>query len=587
MGVDYSKYKLALIQTGTEEGQWGDITNANIGSSSAGVYQGLEQAIGGKATITFSGATETLTLTDTSAAQNARALYLDLDGPPGGAATLNVPAIQKAYIVKNGTTGGFAVTVKVSGQTGVSVPNGSTMWLYNNGTDVVNAVTNLPAGATVDGSPISGGGGSGTVTSVDVSGGTTGLTTSGGPITTSGTVTLAGTLAAANGGTGQNNYSTGDILYASASNALSRRTIGSTGQVLTVSGGVPAWVTPSSGGSVTSVSGTGTVNGITLTGTVTTSGSLTLGGTLSGVSLSSQVTGTLPIGNGGTGSTTQSGARTNLGLGSVATLNSISLTSNVTGTLPTANGGTGSTSLTGAGIVTTGDTQTISGAKTFSSFTAAAQNYSSNTSNYGSVLSGGQYLQINFDINGTRRLDMTGSLMNISQQTIPFGDNSYSFGRNGNRWTAVWAVNGAIQTSDQRLKTNITTSDLGLSFISRLRPVSYKWIVGENVEDGFITEEIYDENNNVVRTSKIPTYSPRAGVRTHYGLISQEVKAALDAENVEDFGGWVLDNKDDPNSQQNLRYDQFISPMIKAIQELKAELDTVKAELAALKNEAP
>lgn len=57
-------------------------------------------------------------------------------------------------------------------------------------------------------------------------------------------------------------------------------------------------------GTVTSVSGTGSVNGITLTGTVTSSGSLTLGGTLSGVSLTTQVTGTLPVGNGGTGTAT-------------------------------------------------------------------------------------------------------------------------------------------------------------------------------------------------------------------------------------------------------------------------------------------
>ncbi len=56
-------------------------------------------------------------------------------------------------------------------------------------------------------------------------------------------------------------------------------------------------------GTVTSVGGTGTVNGITLTGTVTSSGSLTLGGTLSGVDLTSQVTGTLPVANGGTGVT--------------------------------------------------------------------------------------------------------------------------------------------------------------------------------------------------------------------------------------------------------------------------------------------
>lgn len=52
---------------------------------------------------------------------------------------------------------------------------------------------------------------------------------------------------------------------------------------------------------VTSVSGTGTVNGITLTGTVTSTGNLTLGGTLSGVDLTTQVTGILPVANGGTG----------------------------------------------------------------------------------------------------------------------------------------------------------------------------------------------------------------------------------------------------------------------------------------------
>jgi hypothetical protein len=62
--------------------------------------------------------------------------------------------------------------------------------------------------------------------------------------------------------------------------------------------------TSSTTGTVTSVGGTGTVNGITLSGTVTTSGNLTLGGTLSGVSLTTQVTGTLPVANGGTGNTT-------------------------------------------------------------------------------------------------------------------------------------------------------------------------------------------------------------------------------------------------------------------------------------------
>jgi len=62
--------------------------------------------------------------------------------------------------------------------------------------------------------------------------------------------------------------------------------------------------TEAGAGTVTSVGGTGTVNGITLTGTVTSSGNLTLGGTLANVDLTSQITGTLPIANGGTNLTT-------------------------------------------------------------------------------------------------------------------------------------------------------------------------------------------------------------------------------------------------------------------------------------------
>ena len=90
---------------------------------------------------------------------------------------------------------------------------------------------------------IGAGTGNGTVTSVDISGGTTGLTASGGPVTSSGTITLAGTLAAANGGTGQSSYAVGDILYASTTSALSKLAGVATGNAL-ISGGVgtaPSW----------------------------------------------------------------------------------------------------------------------------------------------------------------------------------------------------------------------------------------------------------------------------------------------------------------------------------------------------------
>ncbi len=157
----------------------------------------------------------------------------------------------------------------------------------------------------------------GTVTSVAASGGTTGLTFSGSPITTSGTLTIGGTLAVTNGGTGA-------TTAAAAITSLGATTLGGNMFTLTNPSAITfprfnadntvsaldaatfrAAIGAGTGtGNVTSVSGTGTVNGITLTGTVTSSGSLALGGTLSGVSLTTQVTGTLPVANGGTGATT-------------------------------------------------------------------------------------------------------------------------------------------------------------------------------------------------------------------------------------------------------------------------------------------
>lgn len=58
---------------------------------------------------------------------------------------------------------------------------------------------------------------------------------------------VTGTLPATNGGTAQSTYTTGDILYASASNTLSKLAVGTTGQVLTIAGGVPTYATPSAG----------------------------------------------------------------------------------------------------------------------------------------------------------------------------------------------------------------------------------------------------------------------------------------------------------------------------------------------------
>ena len=151
----------------------------------------------------------------------------------------------------------------------------------------------------------------------------------------------------------------------------------------------------------------------------------------------------------------------------------------------------------------------------------------------------------------------------------PVTDNSQSLGISGQRWTAVYAVNGTIQTSDLREKTDVATSSLGADFIKQLRPVSYKFKVGENV----ITKDEDGETDIV---------TPRPGERTHWGFVAQEVKEVVDAAGV-DFGGWILTDKDDPDSTQGLRYDQFIAPLTKALQEAMERIEQLETEMAEVK----
>jgi len=120
--------------TGDNAGTWGAVTNVNLGTA-------LEESIAGTVDVAFSSSDITLTLTDDNTAQAARNMRLNLTGTSGGARNLIVPAIEKMYVVNNGLAD--ACTVKVSGQTGVSVPAGKTTLLFNNGTDIVNAINAL------------------------------------------------------------------------------------------------------------------------------------------------------------------------------------------------------------------------------------------------------------------------------------------------------------------------------------------------------------------------------------------------------------------------------------------------------------
>ena len=217
MASTYSALKIELIGTGEQSGTWGTTTNNNLGNDALG------EAITGSADVAFSSADVTVTLTDTNATQAARNLRLNLTGTSGGARNLVLGSgcqIEKLYLINN--TLADAVTVKNTSGTGIAVPAGKTMFVFNNGTNVVDATTHLSSLTLGSALPItSGGTGSTSTTFVNAA------------------TNITGTLPVANGGTG----ATTNVAYAVIAGGTttsgpyqSVASVGTSGQVLMSNG---------------------------------------------------------------------------------------------------------------------------------------------------------------------------------------------------------------------------------------------------------------------------------------------------------------------------------------------------------------
>jgi hypothetical protein len=178
---------------------------------------------------------------------------------------------------------------------------GANQIVYNTGAGATSFITAPTVSSTFlkwDGSAFAWDtAGAGSVSSVDVSGGTTGLTTSGGPITSSGTITIAGTLNVANGGTGQTSFVNGELLIGNTTgNTLTKATLTAGTGISITNGTGSISIAATNNGTVTSVDVSGGTTGLTTSGgPVTSSGTITLGGTLA-------------IANGGSGQTSAQAA---------------------------------------------------------------------------------------------------------------------------------------------------------------------------------------------------------------------------------------------------------------------------------------
>ena len=158
MSTYSTNLKLELITTGTQAGTWGDTTNTNLGTL-------LEQAISGYELQACTGGTDVITIPD-GATGVARNMYLQLTGTGGG--TLVVPVNKKLYFIYNATS--TAITVKVTGLTGVSVPAGAKTVLVSNGTDIINATNYMSALTLGAALPVASGGTGSTTASTGTGG---------------------------------------------------------------------------------------------------------------------------------------------------------------------------------------------------------------------------------------------------------------------------------------------------------------------------------------------------------------------------------------------------------------------------------
>lgn len=220
----------------------------------------------------------------------------------------------------------------------------------------------------------------------------------------------------------------------------------------------------------------------------------------------------------------------------------------------------------------------------------------SNPNNFAIIASGSNGIQASgfngggwFSSSGGNAINITGGVNGIVQSgggtnwlktTVANAQNAYDLGASDYAWRTVYSYGGYITVSDRRLKIDIEEAQLGLDFINDLRPVSYRLALGHNevVETEFAGP---GEDGRPLPTQT--ELVPHEGKRRHYGLIAQEVRAVLVAHGADDAAFWTLADPEKQDSQQALRYEELISPLIRAVQELCVRLTAQEQAVNQLK----
>jgi hypothetical protein len=312
--------------------------------------------------------------------------------------------------------------------------------------------------------------------------------------------------------------------------------------------GTPTFAIDSSGnayfaGSLGAASGTFSGTLISVNGTFT--GTLT-GTTITGLTVNG---GTIQGGTFQTNSTGQRAVMNSLGLSCYDGGNNLIFQANQTGVYASVS----SSAVAPAGDFRTASNTSGAALSAQASGSAAALNVTAGT---------GDGIKLDGRITTIAR---AGGVSNaVMNSVIAVTDNAYQCGFTGARWANVYAANGTIITSDERLKENFAECEFGLDMVLAVTPYQYTMKIGQNIvsEDG-------DGN---------PVVTPRKGERIKYGWKAQDVKAFIGDRNL---SMWSLEDKDDPESIQSLTPTELIPVLWKAVRELKAEVDQLKAAAAS------
>ena len=143
----------------------------------------------------------------------------------------------------------------------------------------------------------------------------------------------------------------------------------------------------------------------------------------------------------------------------------------------------------------------------------------------------------------------------------------------GDSSTSVYCYGAVQNRSDSRDKNDIRDTTLGLEFIEQLRPVDFKWDRREDYVESIVNPETQE-----LTEIQLPKDGSKKRNRYHHGLIAQEVKIAMDRMGV-DFGGFQSHTVNGGSDRLTLGYEEFIAPMIKAIQELNEKVKNLELQI--------